>query len=140
MRFWDSSALVHLLAEQEAEPRVWAWVKTDPAILVWWASKIECASVLEKLLRMGKLSHESRARAYSRLEKLSGDWEEIDPSPKVRENALRFLKVHPLKAADALQLAAAFVASEQSPPSLEFVSFDERLCEAAGKEGFRVLE
>jgi hypothetical protein len=48
------------------------------------------------------------------------------------------LRVHPLRAADALQLAAATIAAERDPPSLEVVSLDERLNEAATKEGFRL--
>ena len=138
MRFWDASALVPLVVEQSYSPKAAAWMKEGSAVFVWWASQVECASAIERLVREGKLSNEGRMQAYSRLERMRGEWEEIDPSPRVRENAMRFLKVHPLKSADALQLAAAFVASEQSPPSLEFVSFDERLCGVASKEGFRV--
>jgi uncharacterized protein len=43
----------------------------------------------------------------------------------VRENALRFLRVHPLRAADTLQLAAAFLAAERRAPSLELVTLDD---------------
>lgn len=46
------------------------------------------------------------------------------------------LRVHPLRAADAAQLAAAFVAAERHPSSLEFVILDMRLAAAARKEGF----
>jgi hypothetical protein len=46
------------------------------------------------------------------------------------------LPVHPLRAADALQLAAAFVAAERRPHSLQIVTLDERLADAAQKEGF----
>jgi len=42
------------------------------------------------------------------------------------------------RAADALQLAAAFVAAENRPSALEVVTLDDRLAEAAGKEGFVV--
>jgi predicted nucleic acid-binding protein len=52
---------------------------------------------------------------------------------------LRLLRVHPLRAADALQLAAALVGSAENPSSLPFVSADPRLNEAARKEGFRLL-
>lgn len=43
------------------------------------------------------------------------------------------------RAADALQLAAAIVATEHAPASLPFVSLDERLNDAAAREGFQVL-
>jgi len=48
------------------------------------------------------------------------------------------LRVHPLRAGDSLQLAAAIIAAEHEPATLEFVSLDERLNEAASREGFRV--
>ncbi len=53
---------------------------------------------------------------------------------------MRFLRVHPLRAADALQLAAAFTASERRPASLEIVTLDERLADAARKEGFTLID
>jgi hypothetical protein len=65
---------------------------------------------------------------------------EIEPSEIVRESALRFLRVHPLRAADALQLAAAFTASERRPASLQVVTLDERLADAARKEGFTLVD
>ncbi|MFZ1888102.1 MAG: hypothetical protein WAU33_08715 [Candidatus Binataceae bacterium] len=49
------------------------------------------------------------------------------------------MRSHPLRAADALQLGAAIVAAEEEPMSLEFVTLDRKLADAAAKEGFRVL-
>ena len=71
---------------------------------------------------------------------LKAAWHEIDPSDAVRETAARFLRVHPLRAADALQIAAAFAAAEGRPASLQLISLDDRLCVAARKEGFAVVE
>ncbi len=47
-------------------------------------------------------------------------------------------RVHGGPAADSLQLAAAVIAAEHEPATLEIVSLDERLNEAASREGFRV--
>jgi hypothetical protein len=44
------------------------------------------------------------------------------------------------RAADALQLAAAFIAAERRPPSLEVITLDERLAVAARKEGFALVD
>ena len=52
----------------------------------------------------------------------------------------RFLRVHSLRAADALQLAAAFVAAERRPASLQVVTLDERLADAMRKEGFALVD
>jgi hypothetical protein len=48
------------------------------------------------------------------------------------------LRVHPLRGADSLQLAAAVIASEGLPASLNIVTLDERLAGAARREGFIV--
>ena len=50
-----------------------------------------------------------------------------------------YLRTHPLRAADALQLAAALAAADHNPASLEIVCLDERLRDAARREGFSVL-
>jgi hypothetical protein len=50
--------------------------------------------------------------------------------------ARRVLRVHALRAADALQLAAALLVSEGNPGSLEVVTLDDRLLDAARREGF----
>lgn len=41
------------------------------------------------------------------LKHVAGGWHEVDASDSIREASVRFLRVHPLRAADALQLAAA---------------------------------
>ena len=55
------------------------------------------------------------ALASSRLTQLANSWQEIEPSETVRESAMRFLRVHLLRAADALQLAVAFIAAAGQP-------------------------
>ncbi len=49
------------------------------------------------------------------------------------------LGTHPLKSADALQLAAALVWAGNTTRDHHFVCLDKRLRKAAGKEGFRIL-
>lgn len=63
----------------------------------------------------------------------------MTPSESVRSLARRLVGVHPLRGADALQLAAALVWSEMSPRDLSMVTLDARLAEAARREGFQVL-
>ncbi len=53
---------------------------------------------------------------------------------------MRLLRTHSLRAADALQLAAARAASEERPDTLPFVTLDERLALAAQREGFAVIQ
>jgi predicted nucleic acid-binding protein len=95
---------------------------------------------LARLERDGALSPQAITLALKRLGRLAAGWHEVDPSDAIREAAARFLRVHPLRAADALQLAAAFLAAERRPASLEMVTLDDRLGTAARKEGFEVIE
>jgi len=140
VKFWDASAVVPLLIAEVSTRRLLALAAEDPAMLVWWGSEIECASAFARLEREAAIGANEIETAVARLGQLKAAWHEIDPSDAVRETAVRFLRVHPLRAADALQLAAAFAAAEGRPISLEFVSLDDRLCVAARKEGFAVVE
>jgi uncharacterized protein len=109
-------------------------------MLVWWGSPVECVSALARLERDAALNSPAMTLALQRLQQLSAGWHEIDPSDEIRETAARFLRVHALRAAGALQLAAAFVAAERRPPSLEMVTLDDRLANAARREGFALLD
>jgi predicted nucleic acid-binding protein len=140
MRFWDASAIVPLLVSETSSRSVQALAKQDSTMLVWWGSEVECASALARIERDGALDPRDAARVFERLRQLSGGWQEIEPSDVIRQAAIRFLRVHPLRAADALQLAAAYAAAEQRPASLDMVTLDERLAIAARKEGFVVLD
>jgi uncharacterized protein len=139
VKFWDSSAIVPLLVAEPMTRRLQALAAEDPAMLVWWASEVECVSALSRLEREGALSAQAMARALGRLRALADAWHQVDPGDAVRETATRFLRVHPLRAADALQLAAAFLAAERRPTSLTMVTLDDRLALAARKEGFAAL-
>jgi hypothetical protein len=140
MRFWDASAIVPLLVSETSSRSLQALAKQDSTMLVWWGSEVECASALARIERDGALDPRDAARVFERLRQLSGGWQEIEPSDVIRQAAIRFLRVHPLRAADALQLAAAYAAAEQRPASLDMVTLDERLAIAARKEGFVVLD
>jgi len=136
MRFWDASAIVPLLMTESTTKTVQALAEKDPTMVVWWATEVECASAIARLERDDALDEAAATRAYHRLGQLAHAWHEVDPSDPVREAAVRFLRVHPLRAADALQLAAAFITAERRPSSLEVVTLDDRLAAAARKEGF----
>ncbi len=73
------------------------------------------------------------------LQRLAATWLEVRPLERVRRRALRLLRVHPLRGADALQLAAALTAADEDPTSLDLVSSDARLSTAAQLEGFQVV-
>ena len=138
MKFWDSSAIVPLCVEETATDRALALVAEDPEVAIWWATPGECASAVARLERESALTSAEAAEAFHRLDLLARSWFEIEPHDELREVARRLLRVHPLRAGDALQLAAAYLAAERRPPTLEVVTLDERVRHAALKEGFQV--
>ena len=64
---------------------------------------------------------------------------EILPREAVRERAARTLRIHGLKAADALQLASSLVWSDGRQNGRACVTGDHRLGDAADLEGFAVV-
>lgn len=139
MKFWDSSAIVPLLVAESSRTQLLDLLGHDPIMLVWWATPVECTSAISRREREGDLGVSEATSALERLQALSVSWQEVVPSEPVRTVAQRLLRVHALRAADAVQLAAAIIASEREPASLEFVSLDQRLNVAAQHEGFPVL-
>ena len=139
MRYWDSSALIPLLVEQSSTEAMRAAAREDPAVASWWATPVECVSALARLYRDERLAASDLSESVTRLREAASHWTVVTPSEAVREQAIRLVRVHPLRAADALQLAAAIVASAYQPGALEFVSLDGRQLEAAEKEGFAVI-
>lgn len=139
MRFWDTSALVPLLAEERTTGSVQRVYPTQ-RVVVWWGTVVECGSAIARLERDRALDAAQCAEAFARLDALRRAWVEVEPGDSVRETARRMLRVHPLRAADALQLAAAWLASERQPASLPLVTLDARLREAAMREGFPIVD
>lgn len=138
MKFWDSSALIPLLVDEAGTTSLEKIGETDREMHVWWAAEVECVSALSRLEREHKPRH-TVERAFERLGVLVSKWDEVIPGPAVRDIARRLLRVHPLRATDALQLAAAIVLADQDLSTVEFLCLDERLRDAASREGFEVL-
>lgn len=138
MRFWDASAIVPLLVRQPAAGAMTAILQRDSGIVAWWGTDVECTSAVTRVERERRLSPTDVTALLHRLESFRHRWNEVLPSDAVREQARRILRAHPLRAGDALQLAAAVVASGHRPSTLPFVCLDQRLSDAARREGFTV--
>lgn len=138
MRYWDASALVPLLITQPATDQSTRRLAEDGQITTWWATLLECQSAIARLEREG-LARPEVAAAHEALENLASSWIEVPASNLVRALAGRILRTHPLRTADALQLAAAIAAADGNLAGLPFVTFDDRLALAASKEGFPVV-
>ncbi len=139
MKFWDTSAVVPLCVIEPATPRVRHLAEADPSLVVWWVTRTECISALARRRRDGHLSAQAEQHARRALATLAAEWSEVLPSEPLRLRSERLLAVHPLRAADALQLAAALLWSRGDTATHSVVSFDDRLRDAARREGFLVV-
>jgi uncharacterized protein len=136
MKFWDASGIVPLLVRQARTRDMEHLLAQDPAVVTWWGTPVECLSALMRLAREGRLADDDVRDAERRLHELRNGWDEVLPGEACRRTAERMLRVHALRPADALQLAAALIAADHDPSRLEFVCLDQRLIEAGRKEGF----
>ena len=139
MKFWDSSAIVPLLVAEPSQGRLIAILEQDPVLYAWWGTPVECVSAIARREREASLSTNDASRALERLQALGHSWQEVLPTLQLRQTAQRLLRVHPLRAADALQLASAVTVAGNNREALGFVCLDTRLSIAAQREGFRVL-
>ena len=133
--FWDASVLVPLCVYQTPTPQAILF-ESKYRIAVWWATHVEIASALAQLLRQQKITAVEYAYAKQQAEDLANIWRTVAPSARIAFEARVLLEKYPLRAADALQLAAALEWSEGRPKGNLFLSFDQRLREAAGLVGF----
>ena len=138
MMFWDASAVVPLCVDEEHSAAMRAALRDDPAMVVWWGTLLECRSALARLLRGDILDVEQEESARQPLRLLAESWTEILPGTQLRQQAIRSLSVHDLRAADSLQLAAALVWSGNDPVDHYLVCLDNRLRSAGRKEGFSI--
>ncbi len=113
-------------------------LETDSQVVVWWGTSVECISALSRLERERLLTAEHFGMAQQRLRALAELWSEVQPQVAIRTLAERLLRIHPLRAADALQLAAALVVAGDDRSSAEFVCLDRRLSDAALREGLKL--
>jgi predicted nucleic acid-binding protein len=137
VRFWDTSALVPLVVDELSTRQMAALLSDDPTITVWICTSVELASAVWRRAR----SHDrlSQGDAEALISALESIWIAIDETRAIVDRARHLLTKHRLRGMDALQLAAALVASGDNPRILPVVTLDHDLARAARAEGFTVL-
>ena len=116
MKFWDSSAMVPLIVNEEETEYCLKTLSDDQEMLIWCLSKVEVISALCRRVRDRTLSEAAFQKAKRHLNDLIEHAYEVKAIEKVRNRALRLLEVHPLRAADACQLASVLVVSFSRTP------------------------
>jgi len=137
--FWDTSALVPLCVRQDMTPRAIVLYKRYDAV-VWWATPVEIASALARLVRMKQLESGDWTKARRLAKRLADSWSMIQPSDALRAKSAQLVDRYDLRAADSFQLAAALEWCEDSPHGRVFLTADQRLMEAARSSGFEAKQ
>lgn len=139
MRFWDSSAIAPLVIGDRFSEAVLTLYQSDPRMTVWCLSEVEVWSAVTRKRHEGAIGSPGMRIAREHLKRFSEHWIEINDVPAVARRARRLLEVHRIRAADAMQVAAALYAVGDAPEQTEFVTFDERLADCVEREGFRIV-
>lgn len=139
MIFWDNSALMALLVAKVDSDPCFHQLQADPEIAAWLGTPVECESAIKRRFRERSLSIFQARLARERLADLSASWHEVSPLVAVSTLPRRLLRTHPLRAADALQLAAALTLGEAGLNEFTFACSDVRLAAAVEKGGLHVI-
>jgi predicted nucleic acid-binding protein len=136
--FWDTSALIFLCTDQSSKSDI-EELADRFEIVTWWATPVEARSSLARLVRMTELDGLQFTEALDHLRELRAQWLEVAPSDSLRDFAEDLPDRFSLRAADALQLAAACIWTMNRPAGRPFISGDKRLIGAADQLGFRTI-
>ena len=136
--FWDSSSLVPLCLFEQSTSLARAFLKQWRPT-VWWATPVEISGAIARRVRERRLNESQVDGALEALDALAGHWEMVRPADTLRESAQRLVRRHDLRAADALQLAAAIQWRGAGTERIVFISGDMRLLTAAQASGFQVM-
>jgi predicted nucleic acid-binding protein len=136
--FWDASALIPLCVPSQGGSEARHLLSQNKPV-VWWGSAVEIWSALARLGRQGVLTASQWKSAGERLSLLRLSGREVQPTIRVRDLAELQIDRYALRAADALQLAAALDWCNERPKRRNFLCCDQRLGEAAHQAGFSVI-
>jgi len=134
--YLDTSALVKLYVKETGSAAVRAACDRSEALATSRLSYVEAHAAAARRAREGDLSQKARAQF---VENLGRDWPRyavVEVSEAVCRLAVELAGRHPLRAADAPQLASALFLRESTGQPVLFLCFDERLVAAAEEEGF----
>jgi len=131
--------LVPLVVRQSATSEAEKWAAEDGSLVVWTLALVEVVSALRRLVRDGAVSERAAREAEALGVDLVKRAHTVTDVERTKALARRLLRLHALRAADALQLAAALAWADGHPEGLVLHTFDRRLAETAEREGFHVI-
>ena len=139
MRFWDSSAIVPLVVREVSSAACRHEQRVQPVFVVSRLAGAEIWHALARKRREGTLSAGDLRVSERALVTLASRWHVVECTEDVENEVFAVLERHPLRAADAWQLASARVFVDGMTRGRFFVTRDELLATAARADGFTVI-
>ncbi len=133
--FFDSSALVKRYIRERGTDEVLARCDQATELAVATIAWPELVSAFRRLVREKRLEETRYKALKADLAADLADAVLCEISPQVVQRAITALETHPLRAMDALHVAAALVGTADI-----FVSADARQCAAAAALGLEVVQ
>lgn len=137
MNFWDTSAILPLVIHESTSEQTLEFFDDD-GLCIWTLTPVEAMAAVCRLRREKKIAPNDQEEALAHLDRIFKGCTVVKNIERAKARALRLLRLHALKSADALQLAAALLACQDEPQEHHFVTYDNRLKEAARLEGFKI--
>jgi predicted nucleic acid-binding protein len=131
--------VIPLLVFQPTSSEVDGWFSQDSEMALWTLTSVELASAMRRLVREGTLDERQANEAEARADELLQTSHLVINVETVKVQARRLLRLHTLRAADAMQLGAALEWSAGRPLGRVLHTLDTQLGRAAAREGFRVI-
>jgi len=139
--FLDSSALVKRYRKGVGTPWVLQLSAAANRLIVSRLAHIEVASAIIRRGRQSAGAAQAMTSALGSLEsEIDSDFDVVEFTAPVTSRAMDLVRVHGLRAADAIQLACALLSSAELPAVADFylVSADDELNDAAAAEGLHL--
>ncbi len=106
---------------------------------MWTLTPVEIVSALRRLVRSGEVAEREANEAESLLAEITRRSHVVIDVERVKATAFRLLRVHTLRAADAMQLGAALAWADGNADGGILQTFDRQLGLAARREGFQTV-
>jgi len=137
-RYFDASALVKRYVRESGSSTVRRLLSSGVAATSR-LSEVEISSGIARRTREGTLTIGQRDRMLTALRRDLPAVAIVEIVPEVTAIAGSLLLRHPLRAADAIQLASCLYLQRQLAQPVPFVAFDRRLLDAARAEAVEIV-
>ena len=136
--YLDTSALVKRYVRESASDLVIAFWNQAEEIVTSSVAYAETMAAFHRKKREGDATDDVIQKALDSFQEEWVGFIRIEVNDGLNNHIRKVIGKYPLRGFDAIHLASAILVHERLPGNLSFACFDQRLLEAARKEGLKV--